>query len=154
MKTRSILALSLGLLMVGAMGAQAWASPQAAPAKAPSLYQRLGGYDALAAVTDDFLGRLASDPQLGRFFVGLSTSSLTKTRQHIVDFLCQATGGPCRYSGRSMRETHSGMNLNDAHFNALVEDLVGALNQFNVPEREKTELLNALGGMKGDIVGH
>ena len=73
-----------------------------ASAQDKSLYQRLGGYDALAAVTDDFLTRLVTDKSLGKFFVGLSNDSKTKTRQHIVDFLCKATGGPCA-RGRSKR---------------------------------------------------
>jgi len=58
-----------------------------------SRHQRLGGYDALAAVSDDFLGHLANDPQMGRFFVGLRTDSRNRVRQHVVDFLCMATGG-------------------------------------------------------------
>ena len=74
-------------------------SSMAVSAQDASLYKRLGGYDALAAVTDDFIGRLATDKQLGKFFVGLSNDSKTKVRQHIVDFLCKATGGPCAYTG-------------------------------------------------------
>ena len=152
MKTRSILALSLGLLMLGAMGAQAWAAPQAAPAKTPSLYQRLGGYDAIAAVTDDFLGRLASDPQLGRFFVGLSTSSLTKTRQHIVDFLCQATGGPCMYHGRDMKTAHAGLKITESDWEVMVKHLNATLAKFNVPQKEQGEVQAAVAGLKADIV--
>ena len=74
--------------------------PAPAPQQSATLYQRLGGYDALAAVTDDFLGQLATDPQLGRFFIGLSTDSKVKVRQHVVDFLCAATGGPSPAAGR------------------------------------------------------
>jgi truncated hemoglobin YjbI len=76
------------------------APPQAAAeTQQKSLYQRLGGYDALAAVTDDFIAHLATDPQLGRFFTGLSTDSKIKVRQHVVDFLCLATGGPASTPG-------------------------------------------------------
>jgi len=79
----------------------AWAAePPAAPQQQASLYQRLGGYDALAAVSDDFLGHLASDAQMGCFFVGRSSDSQLKVRQQVVDFLCVATGGPCKYTGR------------------------------------------------------
>ena len=152
MKSRSILALCLGLLMLASVGAQAWASPQAAPAKAPSLYTRLGGYDAIAAVTDDFLGRLASDPQLGRFFVGLSTSSLTKTRQHIVDFLCQATGGPCMYHGRDMKTAHAGLKITESDWDVMVNHLVATLDKFKVPQKEKDDVLAAVGPLKADIV--
>jgi hemoglobin len=75
------------------------APPQALAQQPSSLYHRLGGYDALAAVTDDFVGRLGADPQLHRFFTGLSADSQKKLRQHVVDFLCSATGGPCPILG-------------------------------------------------------
>src|SRR5947208_14819429 len=80
-------------------------------AQQPTLYKRLGGYDALAAVTDDFIGRLATDPQIGRFFKGSSTDSLKRIRQHVVDFLCNATGGPLflyrsRHENRPHRPEH------------------------------------------------
>ena len=150
MKTRSILALCLGLLMLASAGVQAAA--QAASAKAPSLYTRLGGYDAIAAVTNDFLGRLASDPQLGRFFVGLSTSSLTKTQQHIVDFLCQATGGPCMYHGRDMKTAHAGLKITESDWDVMVKHLIATLDKFKVSQKEKDEVLAAVGPLKADIV--
>src|SRR5215212_9327056 len=77
--------------------------------KMPTLYQRLGGYDAIAAVTDDFIGRLATDRQLGRFVVGHSQDSLMKLRQHVVDLICTTAGGPCVYIGRDMKTSHQGM---------------------------------------------
>ena len=70
----------------------------------------------------------------------------------LVDQICEASGGPCTYTARDMATTHKGLGITDDHFNALVEDLVAALDKFNVPEREKNELLGALGPMKGDIV--
>src|SRR5689334_21838975 len=69
-------------------------------AQEKSLYERLGGYDALAAVADDFIVRLANDKLLGRFVIGLSDDSKGKLRQHFVEFLCKATGGSCVYLGR------------------------------------------------------
>ena len=120
---------------------------------AKTLYQRLGGYDALAAVTDDFLGRLAADKSLGPFFVGQSKDSLGKIRQHIVDFLCQATGGPCQYHGRDMKTAHKGMKITEAEWNATVENLVKALDKNNVGAQAKSELLGALAPLKADIVG-
>jgi len=122
-------------------------------AQQPSLYKRLGGYDALAAVTDDFIGRLATDPQLGRFFVGLSTDSKNRVRQHVIDFLCAATGGPCLYLGRDMKTAHTGLNITESDWNVSVKDLVATLDKFKVPEKEKGEVLAAISGLKGDIVG-
>jgi hemoglobin len=118
-----------------------------------SLYKRLGGYDAIAAVTDDFLGRLASDPQLGRFFTGHSTDSIKRIRGEVVDFLCVATGGPCTYSGRDMKTSHTGLKITEDDWNIAVKGLVATLDKFNVPAKEKDEVLRAVAGLKGDIVG-
>jgi hemoglobin len=129
------------------------AEPQASQPQQATLYQRLGGYDALAAVSDDFLGKLVTDPQMGRFFVGLSTDSRTKVRQHVVDFLCVATGGPCKYTGRDMKTAHTGLNITESDWTSMVKYLVGTLDKFKVPEKEKNEVLTALNSLKGDIVG-
>lgn len=117
-----------------------------------SLYQRLGGYDAIAAVVDDFIQRLATDASLGRFFQGHSTSSLRKTRQLIVDQLCEATGGPCYYTGRDMKTAHAGMGISEADWDASVKHLVTTLDKFKVPQKEKDEVLAAVSSFKGDIV--
>ncbi len=123
-----------------------------APAKPDSLYKRLGGYDALAAVTDDFLGRLAADPQLTKFFVGTSTNSLNRIRQLVVDQLCNATGGPCVYIGRDMKTAHAGLNITDADWDVSVKHLVATLDKFKVPAKEKGEVLAAISALKADIV--
>ena len=133
--------------------AYAAAEPVSATTPGPSLYQRLGGNDALAAVTDDFVARLATDAQLGRFFQGLSTDSQKKLRQHVVDFLCSATGGPCAYAGRDMKTAHTGLHISEDDWNATVKHLVETLDKFKVAEREKGEVLNALSALKGDTVG-
>lgn len=129
------------------------APPQAFAQQQPSLYQRLGGYDAIAAVTDDFVGRLAGDAQLKHFFGGLSVDSQKKLRQHVVDFLCNATGGPCLYTGRDMKTAHTGLGITEADWNASVVHLTATLDKFKVPEKEKGEVLGAIGGLKSDIVG-
>jgi hemoglobin len=120
--------------------------------KAKSLYERLGGYDALAAVTDDFIGRLATDKQLARFFGGHSEDSLKRIRQHIVEQLCAATGGPCNYTGRDMKTAHKGMAISEADWDAAVKHLVATLDKFKVPAKEKNEVLGAVSSFKGDIV--
>ena len=121
-------------------------------AKPKSLYQRLGGYDALAAVTDDFIGRLATDKQLGRFFVGHSEDSLKKIRQLVVDQLCAATGGPCVYIGRDMKTAHKGMGISKAEWDAAAGHLVATLDKFKVPEAEKKEVVAAISSFEKDIV--
>lgn len=119
----------------------------------PTLYKRLGGYDALAAVTDDFLGRLAPDPKLGRFFVGHSTDSITRIRGHVIDFLCVATKGPCTYSGRDMKTSHTGLKITEEDWDISVNALTATLDKFKVPAAEKGEVLTAVSGLKTDIVG-
>lgn len=120
--------------------------------KEKSLYERLGGYDALAAVSDDFLGRLAKDKKLSKFFVGFSNDSKKKIRQHIVDFLCLATGGPCAYTGRDMKTVHTGIGITGEEWDISVKHLTATLNKFKVPEKETNEVLTAIGGLKKDIV--
>jgi hemoglobin len=130
------------------------APPQAVAQQQKTLYQRLGGYDALAAVTDDFVGRLATDPQLKHFFAGHNTEGLTRIRQHVIDFLCKATGGPCAYTGQDMKTAHTGLGITEKDWNVSVKHLVATLDKFQVPEKEKSEVIAALSGLKGDIVGH
>jgi hemoglobin len=120
--------------------------------KKDSLYKRLGGYDAIAAVTDDFIMRLATDKQLGRFFVGASENSKKRIRQLVVDQLCEATGGPCVYIGRDMKSSHKGLGITEEDWNIGVKHLVATLNKFKVPEAEQKELAAALSGIKADIV--
>ena len=141
------------LLAFAAVAPVCVVTPQAFAQQQATLYHRLGGYDAVAAVTDDFIGRLAGDPQLKRFFGGLSVDSQKKLRQHVVDFLCSATGGPCVYTGRDMKTAHTGLGISEADWNASVTHLVATLDKFKVPEKEKSEVLGAISGLKGDIVG-
>ena len=120
------------------------------PPPQKSLYDRLGGKPAIQAVVDDFIGNVAADNRINSFF---ANTNIPRLNMMLVNQICEATGGPCKYEGRSMKTAHIGMGLSDANFNALVDDLVKSLNKFNVPEREKKELLTALAAMRGDIVG-
>ena len=129
-------------------------TPQPQAAAQDSLYKRLGGYDALAAVSDDFLGRLATDAKEGRFFVGLSTDSKTRVRQHVIDFLCVATGGPCKYTGRDMVTVHTGLGITEEDWTITVKALGDTLNKFKVPANLQQEVVSAVAPLKGQIVGH
>lgn len=120
--------------------------------KAKTLYARLGGYDAVAAVVDDFFGRMMKDPQLSRFFVGFSTNSKQRIRQLTVDKICAATGGPCYYTGRDMKLTHAGIGITEKDWDLSVKHLVATLDKFKVPDKEKKEVLAFISGLKGDIV--
>ena len=120
--------------------------------KEKTLYERLGGYDALAAVSDDFLVRLGNSKVIGRFLVGLSEDSKGKLRQHFVEFLCSATGGSCIYMGRDMKTVHKGLAITEDDWKEAVKLLIETLDKFKVPEKEKTEVLAAVSSLKGDIV--
>jgi len=113
------------------------------------LYDRLGGQPAITAVVDDFVGNVAGDTRINKRF---ATADIPRLKTMLVNQICEASGGPCKYTGASMKDAHKGMKITDAEFNALVEDLVKSLDKFKVPAQEKGELLAALGGMKGDIV--
>lgn len=123
-----------------------------AAAAGPSLYKRLGGYDAVAAVTDDLIVRLATDKQLSRFFVGLSADSKGRLRQHFVEQICAATGGPCVYTGRDMKTAHKGLAITESDWSIAVKHLTDTLDKFQVPAKEKGEVVAIVAGLKNDVV--
>lgn len=120
-----------------------------APAQEKSLYERLGGQPAVSAVVQDFAGRVLADARINKKFAKSDPDRLVK---NLTDFVCNATGGPCSYTGRDMKTAHKNMGVTDGEFAALVEDLVATLDKFNVPAKEKNELLSALGPLKPEIV--
>ena len=117
-----------------------------------SLYERLGGYDAVAAVCDEFIKRLAGDKQLARFLVGLSDDSKKKLRQHLVNQFCAATGGPCVYTGRDMKTVHTGLGISESEWETGAKHLSDTLDKFKVPKKEKDEVIAFVSGLKKDIV--
>jgi hemoglobin len=124
----------------------------AAPAQAEdtkSLYDRLGGQPAVGAVIDDFAGRVLADARINKKFARTDAARLVA---NLKDFVCSATGGPCKYTGNNMKVAHHNMGVTQGEFSALVEDLVATLDKFNVPAKEKGELLAALGPLGPDIV--
>jgi hemoglobin len=117
-----------------------------------SLYERLGGYDAIAALVDDLLQRLLSDPQVGIYWKGRNTASKKRDRQILVDYLCQAAGGPVVYTGHDMKTAHAGLGISDRDWQVTAEHLMTTLEECNVPGPEKKELLAFVTSLKGDIV--
>ena len=145
MRGLTVLVAGMALLTVGCAGSMT--SPTQ---ETTSLYDRLGGKPAITAVVDDFIGHVAADARINQRFAG---ANIPRLKTMLVDQICEASGGPCKYAGASMEAAHRGMRITDAEFGALVEDLVKSLDKFKVPAREKGELLTALGGMKPQIVG-
>ena len=117
-----------------------------------SLYQRLGGYDAIAAVTDDFLERIMSDSDIGYYWAGDGFDTKRRDRQLVVDYMCEATGGPVYYIGRDMRTIHHGLGIKMAEYDILMRHLDASLDKFNVPETEREQVRSFLNGLRDDIV--
>jgi hemoglobin len=133
----------------------AWLSACVAPQQmegqsdSSSLYERLGGRQAIIVVVDNFADTVAADERVNRYF---ADADLTSFKMLLAEQICEVSGGPCKYTGRSMRAAHAGMEISDQDFAAVVEDLQKTLNKLDVPAREQNDLLTLLGGMKSDIV--
>ena len=151
MKTRHLRA-ALAILTLTACAALASFTVVAQPPN--TLYDRLGGKPAITAVVDEFVARVAADKRINSFFAGLAgdPNRLAAFKGKLVDQICEASGGPCKYTGKDMRSAHQGMGITEADFNALVEDLVGALDRCKVAPDDQQTLLGVLGPMKKDIV--
>jgi hemoglobin len=157
--TRSGHALAMTVFLSTALGcgsaasegkpASAGTAPAPGAAMQGSLYDRLGGKPAITVVVDDFVGNVLADDAIKTRF---RDTDGVDFKAKLVDQVCQATGGPCSYKGKSMKDSHAGMKISDAEFLALVGDLKKALDKNKVGDREQTELLAALGGMHDDIV--
>jgi hemoglobin len=114
-----------------------------------TLYERLGGLDAITSVVDSVVARQAGDDRINRKF---GRTDVPHLKRNFVDQLCEATGGPCTYTGRSMPETHHGIQVTAGEFDAFIQDLEGVLDEFNVPKPEHDELLDLLLSMRDEIV--
>lgn len=114
-----------------------------------SLYERLGGREAIAAVVADFRARSVADERIRAKYVKTDAARLERM---LVDQICEATGGPCTYTGRDMKQAHTEMGVTAAEFDAQVDVLVASLNHFDVPQAEQDELVALLGPMRDDIV--
>lgn len=114
-----------------------------------SLYDRLGGKPAITVVVDDFIGNVAGDTRINKRF---ANANIPRLKTMLVDQICEASGGPCKYTGASMKDAHKGMKITEAQFAAVVEDLKMALEEKGVGEGERNDLFALLAPMKDDIV--
>jgi len=117
-----------------------------------TLYRRLGGYDVIAAVIDEFLSRFGSDPTLARFGEGRSPDSRQRARQLLIDQICSLAGGLCVYIGRDMKTAHAGLGIPDAEWQANMQYASAALEKHGVALTEKEEFLTIFQKYKDDIV--
>jgi Truncated hemoglobins len=140
-------ALLSGLLLAGMLSA-----PVYAQSMEKSLYERLGGYDAISAVVNELATRLVTDRRLGVYFKGLSNDSKRKLIAHLTDFVCSATGGPCIYTGRDMKTSHEGLGITEEEWDRFVRITKEVLDKFKVPAKEQQEFLQAVAPLKSVIV--
>jgi hemoglobin len=151
--------LAIGLWVALAAGCMAAPAKHAAPeakataaagAKSDALYRALGGTDGITKVVDAALAEIHGDLRINIFF---EKTDMADLRRLLIEQICAATGGPCEYTGRSMEEAHSGLNISDADFDAFVEDLVRAMDSQKVPKDLQKQLLGLLGPMRPQVVG-
>ncbi|MFM9904068.1 MAG: group I truncated hemoglobin [Pyrinomonadaceae bacterium] len=117
-----------------------------------SLYERLGGYDAISAVVETFADKLFADPRINAFFKGMGTDTRKQFKQKNKSLICNVTGGPCKIISRSAKETHTGLGITEKDFGIVAQHLVDTLNEFKVPEREQKELIAIIESLRPDIV--
>ncbi len=144
--------LTAGFIIILMAFITAFSMPSTGNAEEKSLYQRLGGYDAISAVVNEFADRLFADKKLDRFFGALSTDTQDKFKQFNTTLVCAATGGPCSYLGRAMTTAHQGMGVTNADFDIVAGHLAATLDKFKVPAAEKKELLDIIGSLRSQIV--
>ena len=117
-----------------------------------TLYERLGGYDAICAVAGDLLARLQSDPQLARFWQHRGEDGLKREKQLLIDFLCSSAGGPLYYTGRDMKTSHKGMKISESDWSAFLGHVTATLEVFKVPRAERDQVIAFIQSTKSDIV--
>lgn len=156
LEARSI-SLALSLLLTACAAAPAASSndtsatvaPATAAAGGPTLYQRLGARDGIDAFVATFVANVGKDPRIHLRFLFTDLDSL---RGHLSAQICEASGGPCKYTGKPMKSGHAGMHIRDAEFDAMAEDLVAALKAHGIAPREQKELLAVIGSLRPDVV--
>jgi hemoglobin len=120
--------------------------------QARTLYVRLGGYDAIAAVANDLLPRLRNDPQLGRFWKNRAEDSIMREKQLLIDYLCANAGGPMYYRGRDMKLSHRGMGITESDWSMFLSHAAATLAKFSVPKAEQRDIVAFVQSLKKDIV--
>lgn len=121
----------------------------ASAAPEPTLYEQLGGKENIRALMDDFVARVKADPRIGDQFANTNAFRLATL---LTDQVCEATGGPCKYTGQDMKTAHAGMTITKTHFNALVEVLIASMNDKGVPFDKQTTILALLAPMHRDVI--
>lgn len=147
-KTTLFLALSIAMSPLGYL----YANQTEQQTTEPSLYQRLGGYDAVTAVVNDLVPRLAEDKQLGRFWKFRGNDSIAREKQLVVDFIINKAGGNLYYRGRDMTLTHAGMRISESDWKLFMDYLNITLNKFKLADKERLDVISFMESTKADMV--
>ena len=145
-----LLLLSIAIVPGSTQAAEDTLIPDSAQSGENTLFERLGGEPAIKAVVEQFVANNNADEMIAHRW---TSSDFASFKQYLAELICQATGGPCFYTGVSMEVAHAGLNITEAEFNRVAVNLVRALDKFSVPEAEKAELLAIIGSLKGQVVG-
>jgi hemoglobin len=148
MKRSNIVAVAAVITLSSAAGVRAQDTG------ARTLYERVGGMPAIQAVVDDLVARILADHRVSQWFAHAASDpeNARAYKAKLADFLCQATGGHCVYTGLDLMTAHKGRGVTPEAFDAVVEDLVATLDKFKVPEKEKSQLLSLLAPLKSAVV--
>jgi hemoglobin len=154
MNTVSLVRASLlGLaLMVASTSPVAGQAQPAGGHPKRTLYERLGSYNGISAVVDDFADRLFADPKISKYFVGMGTDTRDMFKQKNKNLVCNVTGGPCKVISRPAKTVHAGLGITDAEFDIVVGHLSEALDKYKVPAAEHKELMAIIATLRKDIV--
>ena len=117
-----------------------------------TLYERLGGYDAITAVVNDFLPRLMADSQLGRFWENRGEDGINREKQLLIDYLCSSAGGPLLYTGRDNKTSHKGMGIGESDWEIFMGHLNATLDNFQLPQQERSDVIEFIESTRADIV--
>jgi len=150
---KTLFVVGLGLAAVSSTACKKDAPADTTPKNGETkevLFKRLGGMDGITTVIKAFIANVGADDRINARFKGVDLAKLEKL---MIEQVCNASGGPCEYTGRDMKTTHTGMKVTEEEWTATVEDLVKAMKDSGVADAEQGEVLAALGGMKPDIVG-
>lgn len=146
----TILAALLAVMLVPS--GRTLAQIQPAKDSPDSLYHRMGGYDVIAGIVGDFIQQLGTDKAFERFGGGRSQNSLVRTKQLVIDQICNLAGGPCAYIGRDTKTTHAGLAITNAEWDSSIQKFKNSLNKFKIKEREQKDFIAMIEKLKPDVV--
>jgi hemoglobin len=142
--------IAIALVAAGCGGTAAQTSGTTPAATGKSLYERMGGKEAITTIVDKFVANIIADDRVNARFTNIDVPHF---KAMLVDQICEASGGPCKYAGKDMKTAHTGMNITEADFNAMGEDMGKALAQANIGKAEQDQLIGGLLPMKSQIIG-